>query len=447
LFAILHRLPDALSGLRQIAESTPSRRDRHLDFLRAVAILAVVLGHWLAIVVAYRDGFTGDSIVAFVPWTRPLTWLFQVMPVFFLVGGFSNVTSLDSYRRRGGTAAGWMLARTDRLIRPTTVLLLVLGCAALSARLAGVDWPTTAKAVWLACIPLWFLVAYITVVFLTPMMLALHERAGLAVPVLLAVLVGLGDAARLTLGPLFASGNFLFAWLAVHQLGIAWRRGALTPRRAVAVPLAGGGLLALVLLTVPGPYPVSMVMVPGEVLNNTSPPTLALVALAATQTGLALLLHDRVGRWLRRTRPWMIVVAVNTVIMTIFLWHMTAAVIAVVLLYPTGLMPQPPPDSVAWWLLRVPWLAVLGLVLAVLIAVFGRVERRAGPSPDPALPHSGPVRRAASAAGSAAVVLGLLLGAASGLGQGASAVLPVASLLVYLAGAGLLRALRMTPGS
>ncbi|MEV4455696.1 acyltransferase [Microbispora sp. NPDC049633] len=424
--------------LRRTAERTPPGRDRHVDLLRAVAIALVVLGHWLAVVVTYGDRVGGGTVLAFAPWARPLTWLFQVMPVFFLVGGFANAASFDSYRRRGGGAIGWFLGRTDRLIRPTTAFVLTLSGAALLAVLLGTDPVTAGRGVWLACLPLWFLAAYVTVVLLTPVLLALHRRAGLAVPVVFAVPVALGDAARLLGGPaVLGAAGYLLAWAAVYQLGIAWREGALPARPRVAAPMAAGGLAALVLLTVPGPYPVSMVADPGDRLQNTSPPTLALLALAVAQTGVALLLHERGGRMLRRTRPWTAVVATNSVIMTVFLWHMTAVVIAVPALYVTGLLPQPPPGSAAWLLLRVPWLAFLTAALVVLVAVFGRFERRAGPCPAPGRPV-GVGAAAVTLVGAGLVVAGILGAALTG-----SDGLPAPMLPVYLAGAALLRTARV----
>ncbi|MGI5161586.1 acyltransferase family protein [Microbispora sp. CA-102843] len=429
--------------LRRTAERTPPGRDRHIDLLRAVAIALVVLGHWLAVVVTYGERVGGDTVLAFVSWARPLTWLFQVMPVFFLVGGFAGAASLGSYRRRGGDAIGWFLSRTDRLIRPTTAFLLTLGGATLLALLTGADRATVTLAVWLACLPLWFLIAYVIVVLLTPVLLALHRRAGLAVPAVFAVGVAFGDAARLLGGPaVLNAANYLLAWAAVYQLGIAWREGALPARPRVAVPMIAGGLAALVLLTVPGPYPVSMVADPGDRLQNTSPPTLALLALAVAQTGIALLLHERGGRMLRRTRPWTAVVAANSVIMTVFLWHMTAVVIAVPALYISGLLPQPPPGSAAWLLLRVPWLAFLTATLAVLVAVFARferhaIERRGGPYPAPDAGRAGAGTVVVTLAGAGLVVTGLLGAALTG-----SEGLPAPMLPVYLAGAALLRAAR-----
>jgi fucose 4-O-acetylase-like acetyltransferase len=435
----------AFRQMRRLAEQTPAHRDRPADLLRAIAIMTVVVGHWLIVYVTYDGSLRGGNLLELLPWTRPLTWLFQVMPIFFLVGGFANAASLTSHRSRGGSATGWMLRRTDRLVRPTTMLLAVLTAIALTARALGADPALSGTAVWLAGIPLWFLVAYLAVVVLTPPMYALHRRYGLAVPIVLTVLVGLGDVARLVLRmPVAGAANFLLAWLAVHQLGFAWQDGRLPARRRVALPLALSGLLALVLLTVVGPYPVSMVGISGEQLQNTSPPTLALLSLAVTQTGLVLLFHDPAGRWLRRLRPWTVVVAVNSVIMTLFLWHMTATVLGVLALYPTRLLPNAVPGSSAWWLLRFPWLVVLALILGVLVMVFGPIERRAGSRTEPgdASGAAPGARGGLTLVGMAGVLGGLLGIAAAGPGDHGPAVMPTAALIAYFAGAAALRLAR-----
>jgi cytochrome c-type biogenesis protein CcmH/NrfF len=55
---------------------------------------------------------------------------------------------------------------------------------------------------------------------------------------------------------------------------------------------------------------------------------------------------------------------------------MTAAAIAAVVLFPTGAMAQPPLDSAAWLLWRVPWMAFCAVILAILVALFARIELR-----------------------------------------------------------------------
>ncbi|WDQ02321.1 acyltransferase [Micromonospora chalcea] len=449
--------------LRQLAQRTPPGRERYIDLLRALAITMVVLGHWGVTVIGYDNGRpAGHSALADLRWAWPLTWVAQVMPVFFLVGGYANAASLTSRRRRGGSATGWLVDRSARLIRPTTVLLLVLAAGAGVATLRGADAAQVREVIWFATIPLWFLVAYVAVVALTPPMYALHRRFGLAVPVALVALVALGDLGRL-LGPaVLADGNYLLGWLAVHQVGFAWydaarpdnRAGHAAPRglfrrrlplsgRAGAV-LLGGGLVALVLLTVAGPYPVAMLHVPGERLDNAAPPSLALMAAAAAQLGLILLLRRPAGRWLRRSGPWQAVLAVNAVVLTLFLWHLTAAVLLVGLLDALGVLPTPPVGSAAWWAWRVPWLLALAAVLAVLVAVFGPVEARTRrpAATGPAGVGRRRLRAGLALAGYAGVLVGLLLNSLTPKEGPEPLGLPAPALVAYLAGAGLLRLLR-----
>ncbi|SCG67396.1 acyltransferase family protein [Micromonospora halophytica] len=489
--------------LAQLAERTPAGRERYVDLLRGVAIAMVVLGHWMVTAIG-EDATgrpTGRSALPELPWAYPLTWLAQVMPVFFLVGGFANAASLTARRARGGDAAGWLLDRAARLLRPTTALLLVLAAGATVASLAGVDTRLVRTVVWFATIPLWFLAAYLLVVPLTPAMYALHRRFGLLVPVALAVLVAAGDVGRANGAAALALPNYLFGWLAVHQLGFAWH-DARTPRpdpaddhspgsrpdgpghagpghhrpendsrrglRSRRLPLsrrAGGvallgGLTATVLLTTAGPYPVAMLNVPGERLDNAAPPSLALLTLTVAQLGLILLLRGPAERWLHRPRPWQAVIAVNAVVLTVFLWHLTAAILLVGALDAAGLLPTPAPGSATWLAWRLPWVLLLTVVLAVLVAVFGPVEARTRstrPGRDSArgdtaarpgsAGRSTAVRGALAAVAFAAVVYALVRNAQTPRAAPEPLGVPVAALVAYLAGAGVLRLLRSGWGS
>ncbi|MBE1492035.1 acyltransferase family protein [Plantactinospora soyae] len=443
--------------LREIAGRTPAQRERYVDLLRAVAIIMVVLGHWLIAVIDHDDqgGLRGHSALEELVSARPGTWLFQVMPLFFLVGGYANAASLEGHRRRGGYAGGWLRDRSGRLLRPTTVLLVVLAVAALTARLLGGGPTQIRNVVWYATVPLWFLSAYLCVVLLTPVMYALHRRFGLAVPAVLLVLIVLGDVGRL-LGPERLSyGNYLFGWLAMHQVGFAWRTGDLPMRPRVGVPLLLVGLTALPLLTFLGPYPTSMINQPGERIQNMSPPSLALLALATAQLGLIMLFRGSAERWLRRTRPWTVVVGMNAVVLTIFLWHLTAVILLAGALDALGVLPTPQVGSTAWWLWRIPWLVLLAVVLAVLVAAFGRIELRGSrrpavrprwlPAPlcrtlDRPLP-----RLLLLVVGFAATVVGLFSNNVAPKSGEYLFGLPTVALVGYLFGAALLRLLRSVP--
>jgi fucose 4-O-acetylase-like acetyltransferase len=439
--------------VRRMAAETPPERDRHIDLMRALAIGAVVLGHWLVFAVREQDGRPGgQSVLADLDWAHPVTWLFQVMPIIFLVGGYANAASFESHRRRGGDWTSWLLGRSRRLLGPTTLLLGVLAATGLVANTAGAEAEDVGLGVWAASLPLWFLAAYLAMVLFAPLTLRLHRRWGLAVPVVLAVLVAVLDAVQFGLVPGTADGpwpeaKYLLAWLAVHQVGYCWRDGLLPGRPLATAALAAGGLACAVLLVAFGPYPVSMVAVP-EAVSNTGPPTLALLALALAQTGLVLLVAEPARRWLRGIGVWTAVVAVNTVVLTIFLWHMGAAVLGALLLYPTGLMPDPDPTTALWLLLRLPWIAVLAVILFVLLTFFGGAEvRAAGRAPLTAPSRRPPVVALVPAglvpAGLGAAVLGLVGIALSGPLDLAPAGLPTLPLVCYALGAAVLRLLHM----
>lgn len=442
--------------LRELAGRTPAQRERYVDLIRAVAITLVVLGHWLIAVIDDDAGrLRGHSALEELVSARPGTWLFQVMPLFFLVGGYANAASLHSHRQRGGDAGGWLRDRSGRLIRPTTVLLVLLALAALAARLLGARPSQIREVVWYATIPLWFLSAYLCVVLLTPVTYALHRRFGLAVPVVLLGLVALGDVARLLGADRLAYGNFLFGWLAMHQVGFAWRTGALPMRPRLGVPLLLVGLPALLLLTLVGPYPTSMINQPGERIQNMSPPSLALLALATAQLGLIMLLRAPAERWLHRIRPWTLVVATNSAVLTIFLWHLTAVILLAGALDALGALPTPPVGTTAWWLWRIPWLILLTLMLAVLVAAFGRIEQRGSRRPT-ARPRWLPVplcrvlarpatRLALLVVGFGATVVGLFGNSIAPKSGDYLLGLPTGALIAYLCGAALLRLLRSVP--
>jgi peptidoglycan/LPS O-acetylase OafA/YrhL len=94
------------SSAKAMAAKAPPERNRYVDFLRALSILAVVVGHWLVAAPYIKDGAVeGGHLLGILPWTQWLTWGFQVMPLFFLVGGFSNGVSWAATLRKGGSYA------------------------------------------------------------------------------------------------------------------------------------------------------------------------------------------------------------------------------------------------------------------------------------------------------------------------------------------------------
>lgn len=394
-----------LATVRRLADATPPDRNRAVDALRALSIAVVVFGHWLMAAVEVRDGeLVPGHLLGLTRWTHPLTWVLQVMPVFFVVGGFANAVSWRSALRRGEPYGAWLRARLRRLILPVVPLLLVwAGGGWLGLRL-GLDWQLLQTASQVALVPTWFLAAYVVIVTIAPVGLWLWERLGWWSILAGTAAAGLADLASIGLG-WGAVGflNYLFVWGTVHQLGFAWLDGRLAgPSRRLL--LGGLGLVTTLGLVWAGPYPVAMVGLDAAEVTNSYPPRVTLVFLAFFQAGLVLAAEGPLRRWLARPTPWRVTVAVNAQIMTIYLWHLTAMVVVIGLsLIAGGVGLGVPVLSATWWWSRPLWFLVVGAVTVALVAIFGRFER-----PRPDLRPSPPAWRPLLAVAGVCAGLGLL---------------------------------------
>jgi fucose 4-O-acetylase-like acetyltransferase len=406
---------------------TPAtERNRYADLLRVVAIGGVIYGHWLLISVTYADGrMSGVDALDYIEWGRWVTWLFQVMPVFFLVGGYVNAQSWMAHRARGETWTQWVRDRVLRLLWPTAVYLVVAELAVLVARAAGAPVGEVAEAGWLAAVQLWFLPVYMVLIALTPVLLAAHHRWGLAVPAVMAVAAGAVDTAGphpLAIGYL----NYVFVWGCIHQWGFAWQDRTLTSPRWRIYVLAAGGAALLAGLLASRAFRVDMV---GS--GNTNPPSIALLAFAAVQSALVLAAEPRVSGVLSGERPWRLVQRLNAQVMNAYLWHFVPVIVIVVAFYPTGVLPQPAIGSAEWWELRLAWWALLTVVLVPLVSSVTLVERPMLRLPE-GLGRPGPWSPALLLAGIASAGAGLSELAISGFLPGGS--VPVLALALCAIG-------------
>lgn len=410
-------------------------RVRAVDAYRAAALTLVVVGHWLAFALIIENGqLTGRNVQQIWPPGNWLTWVFQVMPVFFLVGGYGNAASWT--RRRGlVTPMGWIGARVWRLIVPTAVFLTTVVVVTVVLRLLGLATHLVDLMAQQVGVPLWFLAVYLVVVPLTPALVSAVQRRGLGVPAALLGAALVADLLFVHLGvPVVGYLNYGFFWIGIYALGITWRSGALPTISPVPALLAVGGLLATLLLVLVGPYPVSMLAAEGEAVQNNGPPSAALVTLALTQTGLVLLLQPWVERLSHRRVVWVAVGSVNVYAMTLYLWHMVAGMLAALVFYALGLVDRAVPPSPEWWLWRPVWYAVCIPLLALLVILFGRFERRvavSGPGPS-----TTPARVVAAVVGVLLVSAGMVYLAVRGFAAGPAGV-SVLGLLAFVAGTGL----------
>ncbi len=366
-------------------------RNQAVDFYRVSGVALIVIGHWLAGSVTYQNGSFGrQNPLVDQPWTQWLTWPFQAVPTFFLVAGYAAAVSWTHRRAAEGVSRqAWLRRRIARVLGPSAVYVALVSAVVLVLAACRVAGSTLEYAGWAVAMHLWFLAVYLMVVSLTPMAIAAQRRWGLLVPAVLAVGVGMVDAASLVghvphLGWL----NYLFCWMALYQLGIAWRDGLLAGRRPVL--LATGSAVALALLIWLGPYPVSMIGVPGQDLQNSAPPSVAMLAFGCAQAGLVISLAPALNRALRTSQVQRVLARANSNVMALYLWHMIPVVIVAIVGYPAGLLPQPVEGTVQWWLARLEWLVVLSLVTAAELALLWW-GRRFFAAPLPAL-NAIPVR-------------------------------------------------------
>ncbi|MEM7469048.1 MAG: acyltransferase family protein [Pseudomonadota bacterium] len=362
---------------KSLAQQTPAARNRYVDFLRALSISVVVVGHWLMATAYYIDGkLIPGQILQDVTATQWITWLAQVMPVFFIVGGYANAVSLASSARNDQAMNVWLGTRLNRLVVPLLLLLVVWAGVAFTMLHFGARPVVVQYASQAALIPTWFLAIYLLVVVMAPATYRLWQRLGYVSVALFATGAVITDVCYFQFDWTFLGWtNFVWVWLAVHQLGYAWRHDRV-PSVNGALLLSAAGLLALIALIFIGPYPLAMVGSPDEGLSNTSPPKVTLLALAAFQFGALIALQDRARRWLESTTVWAATVLVNGFIMTVYLWHITVMAIVTGLLYLTdGFGLAILPGSSAWWLTRPLWIVLLLIALAPVAVLLSPLER------------------------------------------------------------------------
>jgi surface polysaccharide O-acyltransferase-like enzyme len=348
------------------ASSARPVRNLAVDFYRVSGVVLIVVGHWLAGSVTYHDGHFGrQNPLVDLPWTQWLTWPFQAVPTFFLAAGYAGAVSWTHRRDADGVPRPtWLRRRLARVLGPTAMYAALVSLIVVAADANHVAGSVLEYAGWAVAMHLWFLAVYLMVVSLTPIAIAAQRRWGLWVPAALAVAVAVVDA--ISIGghvPYLGWVNYLLCWGALYQLGIAWHAGLLATRRAAL--LAAGSAVALALLIWLKFYPVSMIGVPGQTIDNTTPPTVALLAFGCAQTGIAMTLAPALNRALRAGVVRRVLSIANNNVMALYLWHMIPVVIVAVVGYPARLLPQPTEGTAEWWLARLEWVVILSVVTAV----------------------------------------------------------------------------------
>ncbi|GIT79039.1 hypothetical protein LLS1_07080 [Leifsonia sp. LS1] len=355
-------------------------RDLAVDGVRVFCVLMVVIAHLLMVGVGIDA--TGALVISKplteLAWFPVATWFGQVMPLFFVLGGFASLTAWRSLRRRGGTAADYVRTRVVRLVRPTIPLFAALAGAIGIALVAGVPGGLVAGVAQGVGTPLWFLAAYLLCQWCVPLLARLHERAPVRTLVALAGAALIVDAVRTATGiDVIGLVNVLFVWLFVQQLGFLYADGVFL--RAPRLLLGGIAAAAVVLLAAG----VAAGMYAPDMLTNQYPPRFALGLLGVAQICVLALIHPALSAVMRTRAARAVTFLVGSRLMTVYLWHLPCIIVVtgVALLLP---LPVPSPGSAAWWGTRPLVLLVALTLVFALSLVVGRFERtpaRAGTIP------------------------------------------------------------------
>ena len=371
--------PHSPPSLKEMAGAAKANRNRAIDLYRALAMVAVAVGHWMAMAIGideHGELFAGNAL-ELAPRMAWASWIFQVMPLFFVVGGFSSAMSLDSFTRNDeGRPQDWVIARLRRMLAPAMVLAATWAALIAGGFVMG-QGELIAVGATAAAIPLWFLANYTIDTAIAPYVLPMFRRHPVAVPTLgLTVFFGL-EVARLAGVPALPQLNWILGWLLFQIAGFAWRDGLLSTGRNLML-IASGLWAAAVAIVAFGPYPVSMVHFPGLIDSPTHPPTPALLLFGAAYSATAIAIAPAVSRWLAaRPKAWAAVVASNAVAMSVYLWHFTAAIAASAIFYALGWLPTAQVGTFDWWIQKMPLLGVAAIILALMVAKVSPVEQKA----------------------------------------------------------------------
>lgn len=326
-------------------------RDRVIDATKTMALLLVILGHGLAWTIT-PDGGTTNTLEA-APNLYPLTWILQILPVFFFLAGAGMVRYAKAPNGPG------LLARAGRLITPTVPLYLLT--LALSGALALTIGGATAQAAAILPIQLtWFIGIYLIVLALSPILARLttwwHYAAFLGVILVV-------DALRANVASDIGWINLVLVWAYFTAAGMHLPRLRALPRTTLASGAALSAALAVLAVAI-GPYSKALITTPAlPGLSNLAPPTIVLALAGTTQILILLLAWPALDRLLRNDRLWVPVAVFSSRAIGVYLWHMLILSLLVGAVILTGTHPDV--LSLPWWGLHIAVLA--GVCLTVWI--------------------------------------------------------------------------------
>jgi hypothetical protein len=353
----------------EVEASTPATRDRAIDVIRIVSLVGVVVRHTIMATSTLRDGvFIWSNVLTASPVFQALTWVFQIMPLFF----FAGVAACIDSSTPGTSWGNWMMRRCTRLYRPVFYYLAFwwVALALLSAVLPEhVYEPVAGISIQL----LWFLGAYVLVLATVALLASITTTGRLVAAVVgTYAFIAVADAIRINVHGLSALGYLnMVVWLVPGMFGVAYRRRLLAGRAALTL-----GVVMLVInvaLLVLGPYELSLVGIETQQLKNMTPPSLLLAGHAIMMCAFAIAAAPAIARWAQRPRVWWLAAIGNSGAMTLYLWHIPP-LLAMHLVFDYLGHPRFDPSSPGFVVLSVVQLMIMGALVAVVFVTLRPLE-------------------------------------------------------------------------
>jgi hypothetical protein len=368
----------------EVEANTPASRDRAIDVIRIVSLVGVVVGHTIMATSIIRDDvlFWSNLLTASVVF-QALTWVFQIMPLFFFAGVAACVDSPpqaggppacegSAPRHAGDSWGNWLMRRCTRLYRPVFYYLAFWISALAILRYflpEHVYEPVAGISIQL----LWFLGAYVLVLAAVPLLTRITTTARLFGAVAgTYALIAVVDAVRINVDGLPALGYLnLVAWLIPGMLGVAYRRHLLAGRAALM--LAAVMFVVNLSLMWVGPYELSLVGIETQQLKNMTPPSLLLAGHAIILCALAIAAAPAIARWAKRPRVWWLAAIGNSGAMTLYLWHIPA-LLAMHLAFDYLGHPRYDPSAAGFTALSILQLVIMACLVATVFVALRPLE-------------------------------------------------------------------------
>ena len=334
-------------SLRASVLEATAHRDRVRDAVKALALGLVVVGHGLAWTTTGSGGLVNTLDVA--PQMAPLTWVLQILPLFFLIAGAGLIRPMS---------ASTITARITRLVGPAVPLLIIVGVGTVALQAAA--RPEWSQAFGLVPVQLvWFLGVYLLLIAAAPIIRRMRTWWHAAAWLLAIAVV---DVLRIHVAAGIGWLNLFLVWGLFAVLGTRLDQLRALPRRwCVAVAVAAiVGAITLVRL---GPYSSALISteaVPG--ITNLAPPTLVLALVGVAQVGVLLGVWPLLDRLLRRDAWWVAVAVFASRAMQVYLFHMLVLTLVIAGVLVLGW--APPPLGALWWVLH------LGVLATVVVIVW-----------------------------------------------------------------------------